>query len=175
MEGRIGVVERDQFVSKQKLKSQKYLVSPFLIAMHSVIVCCFCDWSFDIVEIKILIFVIIQISSDPFKDCRTPTLFAVGSEGRMTSVAYTEVSCNVFFPMNAAHSHNLVVFGSICLLEEVAHTNYRNLTQLSLLMWLIYIIFFVYYWFWRVAVMTTVILRPHSVIGHWLVGSSVWN
>lgn len=33
-----------------------------------------------------------QISMDPFKDCRIPTLFAVGSEGRMTSVAYTEVS-----------------------------------------------------------------------------------
>ena len=32
-----------------------------------------------------------KVSSDPFKDCHAPTVFAVGSEGRVSSVAYVEV------------------------------------------------------------------------------------
>jgi len=32
-----------------------------------------------------------KLSSDPFRSCRTPTFFAVGTEGKVTSVEYVEV------------------------------------------------------------------------------------
>ena len=32
------------------------------------------------------------MSSDTFKDCLVPTLFAVGTESQLSSVLYTEVS-----------------------------------------------------------------------------------
>lgn len=34
----------------------------------------------------------LQIQSDPFTCCKTPTIFIVGSEGTLTSVEYLEVS-----------------------------------------------------------------------------------
>ena len=32
-----------------------------------------------------------QVSSDPFQTCKSPTMFAVGSEGRLSSADYVEV------------------------------------------------------------------------------------
>ena len=32
-----------------------------------------------------------QVSTDPFTQCKTPTVFAVGSKGTLTSVDYVEV------------------------------------------------------------------------------------
>lgn len=36
-----------------------------------------------------------QVSSDPFRTCTTPTIFAVGTEGILTSVDYVEVSTSL--------------------------------------------------------------------------------
>jgi hypothetical protein len=60
----------------------------------------------------------VQVSADPFRVCKIPTIFVVGSEGQLSSIDYIEVSCTcplsrsvIVPPFVFLHGINLTTFG----------------------------------------------------------------